>query len=166
MIRFRMPLMATSAGAALTTVGLLLIVGCGDETGLAKRYPVSGTVTYQDKPVAKGQIHFLPTDPKSTTQREANGFIENGHFTLTTATPGDGALPGPYHVTITAVEIDTTQINETVAKYGGGGRQQDIAKATKKAKSLVPPKYQLPETSELKATVKEGSNTFEFKLTD
>ena len=58
MIRFRMPLMATSAGAALTTVGLLLIAGCGDETGLAKRYPVSGTVTYQDKP----GVYFFSLD--------------------------------------------------------------------------------------------------------
>ena len=39
MIRFRFGRMA------VTAAGLGLIVGCGDDTGLDKRYPVSGTVT-------------------------------------------------------------------------------------------------------------------------
>jgi len=164
MSTLRLRLIATSAGAALTAVGLVLIAGCGDDTELGKRYPVSGTVTYHDRPVEKGQIQFLPADPQK--QRPANGFIENGHYTLTTLTPGDGALPGDYKVTIKAMQIDDSKVNETVAKYGGGGRQEDIAKATAAAKLLVPPKYQLPETSGLKVTVKEGSNPFDFPLTD
>jgi hypothetical protein len=160
----RLHVVAASAGAALTAVGLVLIAGCGDDTGLDKRYPVSGTVTYNDKPVEKGQISFIPADPGK--QRPANGFIENGRFTLTTATSGDGALPGNYRVTIKAVQTDDSKIIETVVKKGGGGRQQDIAKATANAKLLVPPKYQLPETSELEAKVEEKSNTFDWKLTD
>jgi hypothetical protein len=157
-------LRTTSAGIALTAVGLILIAGCGDDTGLGKRYPVTGMVTYKDQPVEKGQISFIPKD--ANAQRPANGFIENGRYTLTTSTPADGALPGEYAVTITALQVDDSKVRETVAKYGGGGRQQEIAEATAKAKPLVPPKYQLPETGKLTATVKAEPNTINFTLTD
>jgi len=149
---------------AVAALGLVVVLGCGDDTGLAKRYPVSGTVKYNGQPVEKGQINFIATD--KVNQRDANGFIENGHYILTTAKPGDGALPGDYGVVITAIQTDDSKVIETVVKQGGGGRQQDIAKAHATGKLLVPPKYQLPETSGLKATVKTESNTFDFNLTD
>ena len=66
--------------------------GCGDDTGLGQRYAVSGTVKYNGKPLEKGQISFIATDKNK--QRDANGFIQDGQYNLTTATPGDGALPG------------------------------------------------------------------------
>ena len=37
---------------------------------------------------------------------------------------------------------------------GGSGRQDDVAKATRKAKSEIPSKYQLPDTSGLTYEVK------------
>jgi hypothetical protein len=164
MRRLRARFIVTSASVALTAVGLALILGCGDDTGLEKRYPVSGMVTYNDKPVEKGQISFLPVDP--TKQRPANGTIVDGRYSLTTATPGDGALPGEYRVTIISKEVDDSITLETSKKKGGGPRQKDIARAAAKAKNLVPGKYQLPETSGLKRIVKEVSNTFDFDLTN
>jgi hypothetical protein len=154
----------TPLGGALTVVGLLLIAGCGDDTGLGKRYPVTGQVSYKDQPVAKGQIAFVPVDPKEG--RAANGSIENGRFHLTTATPGDGALPGKYKVTIRSEDVDTTQVIDTVKKHGGGGRQGEIAQAAAKAKNLVPARYKLPDTSDLEVTVEARSNTFDFPLKD
>jgi hypothetical protein len=154
----------TPIATALAAAGLLVIAGCGDDTGLGKRYPVSGTVTYKDQPVEKGQIAFIPVDPKE--QRPANGFIENGRYTLTTATPGDGAMPGKYKVTIQSQSVDTTQVIETVKKQGGGGRQGDIAKAASKAKNLIPSKYLLTDTSGLEATVEARSNQLDFPLND
>jgi hypothetical protein len=148
-------------GSALLSLGLFL--GCGDDTGLAKRFPVSGTVTYKGEKVAKGQISFIS---KKSDGRAANGFIQDGRYTLTTATDGDGALPGEYGVQITAKEADETKIAETIRKEGGGARQVDVGKSTVKAKNLIPAKYQLPETSGLNATVKEESNTFDFDLKD
>ena len=65
--------------------------GCGDDTGLGKRYPVSGTVTYNGTPLEKGQISFIATDKNK--QRDANGFIQAGRYTLTTATPEDAPCP-------------------------------------------------------------------------
>jgi hypothetical protein len=147
-----------------TVLGLLATLGCGDDTGLGKRYPVYGMVTYNGKLVEKGQISFIPVDKEKL--RAANGLIEEGGYTLTTATPGDGALPGEYGVTVVSQEVDDTKVIETVTKYGGGGRQADIAKAAAKAKNLIPGKYRLPETSQLKYTVKEESNKIDIDLKD
>src|SRR4051794_15792650 len=92
-----------AATTALAGIGLVLIAGCSDDTGIAKRYRVSGTVTYKGEAVPKGNISFIPTTPNG---REATGAIANGKFTLTTATPDDGALPGSYKVTVIAQEAD------------------------------------------------------------
>ncbi len=151
-------------GVALAVAGLVLIAGCGDDFGLGKRYPVSGKVTYKDQPLEKGQISFIPVDPKET--RAAGGTIENGRFSLTTATPGDGALPGKYKVTIRSEDVDTSKVIDTIKKHGGGGRQGEIAQAAAKAKNLVPARYKLPETSDLEVTVEAKSNTFDFPLKD
>src|SRR6476660_5779935 len=102
MAMFNIHQIKSRAGVTATAAGLCLILGCGDDTGLAKRYPVSGTVTYHDAPLEKGQITFIPAD--RTKQREAAGTIEGGRYTLTTGTAGDGALPGEYGVTITSLE--------------------------------------------------------------
>jgi hypothetical protein len=152
---------------AVTAAGLGLILGCGDDTGLDKRYPVTGMVTYKNQPVEKGQISFIATD--KTKQRDASGSIENGRYTLTTATPGDGALPGKYNVTIVSKEVnpeDAAKIKATIEKFGGSARQGDTGKAAARAKNLIPGKYQLPETGGLTATVEERSNNFDFTLTD
>jgi hypothetical protein len=153
---------ASLLGIALA---MALLPSCGDDSGLGKRYPVSGAVTYKGEPLESGQISFVPATPGETT-REATGTIENGSYTLTTATDGDGALPGEYKVRIVAKAIDDTTIKKTIAQKGGGARQQDVGKAFAKGKNLVPAKYQLTETSGLTAKVEEKSNTVDFDLKD
>jgi len=154
---------ACRVAAALAGMGAVLILGCGDSTGLPNRYPVSGTVTYQGKPVEKGSINFIPDYPDGLA---AAGEIENGEYSLTTATPGDGAIPGKYKVTIVAVEMDTSKLNE-IAKGGQHHHDKTFAKAVKNAKKLVPSKYQLPEMSGLTAEVKAQTNSgVNFELTD
>jgi len=159
-------LITIPACAVLIAVGLCLLSGCADDTGLGKRYPVYGTVTYKDSPVEAGRISFIPADSKIADRRAAAGEITNGSYSLTTAVEGDGALPGEYFVTIVSKLVDDSKVKETIQKYGGGGRQQDVAKAAAQAKDLIPGKYQLPETSKLKVTVKESSNKLDFPLTD
>ena len=126
-------ILSTGTCVASTLLGLFAVLGCGDDTGLGQRYPVSGTVTYNGKPVEKGQISFIATDKNK--QRDANGFIQDGSYTLTTATPGDGALPGEYGVTVTSIEVDDSKVIETVTKYGGGGRQQRSARPPRKPRT-------------------------------
>lgn len=154
---------ACRVAAALGGMSAVLILGCGDSTGLEKRYPVSGTVTYQGKPVEKGSINFIPTQPEG---RAAGGQIEDGDYSLTTAEPGDGALPGTYKVTIIAVEVDDTKMKE-IAKGGQFHHDAAFAKALRTAKKLVPAKYQLPEMSGLTAEVKAQTNSgVDFELKD
>ena len=147
---------------AVAVTGLVTVLGCGDDSGLAKRYSVSGTVNYNGKPVEKGTITFTPSVEGG---RAASGDIADGSYSLTTVTPGDGAIPGAYKVTVMAKEIDTTKLKE-VAKGGQFHHDKDFAKANKTAKALIPPKYQLASTSDLTAEVKASSNTIPFELKD
>jgi hypothetical protein len=143
--------------------GLFLVVGCGDTTGLEKRYPVYGTVTYQGKPVEKGTINFIPSKPGEG--RAAGAPIQNGSYSLTTASQGDGALPGAYDVTVSSKSIDTSAM-EAVAKGGQFHHDATFAKANKEAKDLVPAKYGSITTSGLKAQVKTESNKYDYELKD
>jgi len=146
----------------LVSCALVVAVGCGDGTGLSKRYKVGGNVTYKGAPVEKGEISFKPVDPNLA--QAATSVIENGSYQLTTAVKGDGAFPGEYTVTITSKNVDLTQ---ATANAGGGSlRQDDVAKANKDAKDNIPSKYSLAETSNLKFTVEKKSNTANFELTD
>jgi hypothetical protein len=145
-------------------VAILAVIGCGDSSGLEKRYPVSGNVTYKGQPVPKGNVFFVPVD--STKGRSAGGEIsEDGSYTLTTAEEGDGALPGEYKVSVISQDIDMSAVLKEAG--GGAGRQSEtFRKATKQAKDLVPKKYGDPETSGLRKTVETRSNTINLELTD
>lgn len=150
---------------SLSFASAIAIFGCADD-GLGKRYPVSGTVTYQGKPVEKATISFVNAD---AAVHSASGTVENGSFTLTTLTEGDGAFPGKYTVTIDARTPDMNAAADAAKKKGNtsGYIPQDFtAKAYKDAKSTLPAKYQASNTSPLKFDVKEQSNSFEIKLED
>ena len=154
-------------GLALRTALIAAMVifttfGCGDDTGLSKRYPVSGKVIYKGQPVEKGRISFIPTTAEG---RPAAGQVENGRYTLTTLVPNDGAIPGTYKVTVTAREVDDSEM-KAIAKGGQFHHDNAFAKAVKNAKALVPSKYALAETSGLEREVKGQSNSIDFDLTD
>jgi hypothetical protein len=155
------PLVIT-LGVAATVV----ILGCGDDSGLARRYPVSGTVKYKGEPLKVGQIAFEPASPPMLQGgRHAEGFIENGYYTLTTANEGDGALPGDYNVLIFSSDLNVTTL---IPKEGGPLHQGEVShvKAIKAAKSPIPMKYAKSETSGLKAKVAAKTNRFDFDLAD
>lgn len=155
---------ARHSAFALAAAGLVTVFGCSDNSGLGKRYAVSGTVSYNGKPVEKGTITFKPaTDSESA--RAASGDIKDGKYSLTTAEPGDGALPGSYKVTVVAKDMDTAELT-AAAKGGQHHHDAAFAKAVKTAKALVPAKYQIPDTSGLTAEVKESSNSIPFDLKD
>jgi len=142
----------TIADACLRTrllvlaIAAMVPIACSGGSGLSS---VSGKVTYQGKPVPKGTVAFQSTNPEG---RNATGAIgEDGSYTLQTENPGDGALPGDYNVTISARD-------EVILDY--------IPLKPPPVKRLAPAKYEKAETSGLKATVKSGSNTINFDLTD
>jgi hypothetical protein len=162
LVRARKPLVA----AFVASLSFLLLA-CGDDQFGRKRYPVSGSVTYNGNAVEKGEVNFQNVDPDGSA---ATGIIENGRYSLTTFSPGDGAIPGKYRVSVTSKNVDMAAAEAELVKKGmpkGTAMPQEFsAKAQKDAKSNIPPKYSIPDTSGLEYTVKEGYNTYDIKLTD
>ena len=107
-----------------------------------------------------GTITFLPEDSKA---KPAVGTINDGKYSLTTLTPGDGAFPGKYQVTVISKDVDSSAVN---AAPNSLNRLKTVAAANLAAKSRIPPRYELPSTSELVREVLPKANTFDFDLAD
>jgi len=93
---------------------LLLGLGCGGR----KSYnfvPVSGKVTWDDKPLAKATVHYKPTDfGGGEPPPEAYGTTdEEGRYTLAPVGEGlvgsTGAVPGKYLVQVSVSAADRKQ---------------------------------------------------------
>lgn len=152
-------------GIAVGFAAMAVILGCGDDSGLATRYKVSGTVKYKGEAVPKGTVVFEPTNPPPPQGRVAQGSIENGSYTLTTLTPNDGALPGEYKVIIMSSDLDVAALSKG---QGGLLHQGDKGhvEALKAAKNPLPQKYAQSDKTPEKAKVEARSNTFDFDLKD
>jgi hypothetical protein len=124
---------------------LLLVTGCGGSDG-PEFASVSGTVTWQGKPLSGAQVAFAP----ETGGKIAQGVTDSdGGYRLFTIKPGDGALVGKHRVTIVARE----KAQVSLPGY-----------PTPPAAPRIPEKYFDAQTSELTADVQSGSNTFDFTL--
>lgn len=128
--------------ALLSAAWLMCIVGCGS----AEPYhAISGKVTVDQQPLAKGVITLYPTGPGTTV----GGEIVDGQFSL----PEErGPTPGSYRV-------------EIVAFRPSGKKEFDVDLNTNVDVEVqyLPAKYNTK--SELTLTVNEGENApFDFKL--
>ncbi len=134
--------------------GLALILsslGCRGQA-LPQAVAVTGTITYQSKPVAGAQVVLNSTDPAG---KPASGTTDaQGKFAVQTyvdpATQVQGALPGNYKVTVTKVE-KSTMSSEDMMKASSGKKPVG-------PKHLLPAKYSSPATTDLPVEVKKGSN--------
>jgi hypothetical protein len=145
--------------AIVAGLGLLVILGCGSD-GLGKRYSVTGKVTYKGSALPSGTISFLPEDSKA---KAAVGTITDGYYRLTTLSPGDGAFPGKYQVTVVSKDVDSSAVS---AAPNSLRRLKTVAAANLAAKSRIPARYELASTSGLVREVLPQSNTFDFDLSD
>jgi hypothetical protein len=147
----------------------LSLASCGGEgDAFGKRYPVSGTVTYNGQPLEKGAISFVPE-----TGAGATGIIEKGSYALSTGGEQDGAMPGKYKVTITAREDSEALAKAEFAKVSKRPEseitaipRQFLANAAGSAKSLIPAGYGDVRSTSLTAEVKAETNTFPFTISD
>jgi hypothetical protein len=158
MMPIRVSIRPAGLGRWVVAVGAVAFLGCGDD-GLAKRYPVSGKVTYKGETLASGTITFTPADGNAGI-RAAFGAIVDGRYQLTTQSNNDGAMAGKYKVSIVARSYDETakgQENKAL-------RRDKMAKVLgKTSKNLVPPKFNIPETSGLTAEVPGGKYDFDLQ---
>lgn len=176
MLMFSRSALVRGSFAVLVASGALVMISCGGgDDGLGKRYPVSGTVTYNGSPLEKGSISFVPDDPKGLG---GSGSIENGAYTMSTGGNGDGVQVGKYKVTITAKEDASAKAKADFDKARAARKEvtgteenaviprQFMVKAEAEAKSLIPRGYGDPLTTTQTAEVKAQSNTIDFKLSD
>lgn len=128
--------------------GIACCLGCGSNK--PKTTPVSGMVTYKGAAVSAGIVRFNPADPKKG--RVAEGKLDSsGNFKLSTFHPGDGALPGDYHVTILPSVADPNAL------------AKDVVPKEKSAPPF-PEKYGDAKTSGFKETIKGGEPRSNVKL--
>jgi hypothetical protein len=139
----------------------IALSGCGGP----KLAPVHGRVTLHGKPVTTGKIRFYPE-----AGRPALGVIApDGTYTLTTFTPGDGALLGAHRITIYSTSVGSGSMTEPKSV------EEELALAKKgyppgkwlvagKVTWLVPEKYSRQETSPLTATVENKTNELNFDI--
>lgn len=84
---------AVMAGAAL--------VGCGAKEQL---HDVSGTITFQGKPIPKGLIFFDPDPSKGTPGTQGFANIENGKYDTAIQGQGKGIRGGTYTIRISGFD--------------------------------------------------------------
>jgi hypothetical protein len=83
----------------IIAVPILYVLGCG---GGPKLVTVKGKVLFDNgQPVTAASICFIPDADKGNNGQLATSLLaEDGSFTLRTYPHGDGAMLGPYKVTI------------------------------------------------------------------
>jgi hypothetical protein len=139
-----------AAGASLCCLiaFALTVPACGPSGPEMAR--VRGKVTIKGGgPMTRGTVSFASTDPARANASSQVGA--DGTYDLQTREPGDGAQLGEYKVTVS--DVETSQILDYIPK-----------KPVAKPKALISSKYGSAETTPLSATVKRGSNTFDFEL--
>ena len=133
----------TSPPSMLGVAALLLASGCSGGGDGLPREAVSGVVTLDGKPLARGMIQFRPADSGAAPGPSVGGgsVVEDGRFSIPRES---GLVPGSYKVSINASSDDpSTPTKGRVVRKAG------------LAKELIPPKYN--SNTELAVDVKEGN---------
>jgi hypothetical protein len=151
----------TRKGVSLLVAGLLLLaMGCGSKGS------ISGTVTYNGKPITSGTIVFAP----DSGEPSVNAPIADGKYTI------DKVPPGPAKVGVSSVFSGSgalTPMQMALQKSGGKPPEGDIPEGARKlmegasnAKQgvKIPDDYGDPSKSGLTYTVKGGKQTQDFDL--
>ena len=76
-----------------------LLVGCGGGVDGPDRYPIEGKVTYDGKPLPKGNIIFIPDDSKGNAGPGTTVAVLNGVFKSE-----EGTIGGPHIAEITGYD--------------------------------------------------------------
>lgn len=149
-----------AAVTALLSLGILS--GCGG-TDRPEVVPVSGTVTFNDEPVAGATVRFLADG----APRPATGVTaEDGTFQLTTYEPNDGAVPGTHRVTVTKSPEQAeppAAVTDLESDAYTDAMQQ--AQKTPRGNGGLPGRYADPGRTDLSIEIRPGEpNKVELEL--
>ena len=136
------PLRVGWSGVILAT----LLVGCSSRPALVQ---ISGVVRFEGRPLAKGEIRFLP---KPGTAAPANGArIVDGRYRVTAR---GGLLPGGYRVEIESGS--TTGSEPAMPEPGAGPPQAPLA---------IPARYNVESTLEAEISGEPREQSLDYELT-
>jgi hypothetical protein len=130
---------------------LMLSYGCGGDPSL-ETAELSGTVTFEGKPLPEGEIRFVPI--KDTQGPACAGDIRQGIYKITAR---GGITVGTHRVEIRAMrDIPGSQSLPDIPGHKSGEKPRE---------QYLPPKYNQQSTFEI--TVKSGgrAQTRDFSLT-
>lgn len=141
--RFASQVVRRAVGGVLVLVCCAVMPGCGP-SGPARLpvHPVSGSLTFQGKPLANALLVLHPKtkDPERPFSARAQTDA-NGAFKVTTYDQDDGAPAGEYAVTVQYYQL-----------VGQGGSFEP-------GPNVLAPKLSTPETTDITVRVAEGPNT-------
>ena len=154
------PYWAMATATSLLVVAMVGLVGCGPRGPAVEM--VEGVVLLDGEPVEGATVFFSPApeDGKPQGGMPAAGRTgAGGTFRLNAvggAKAGAGTKVGEYVVTVVKQESDALPAPDPNGPPAPPG---DI-----KLRDMLPAVYKLGTTSPLRATVKQGKNTYRFEL--
>ena len=142
-------------GCMLIVVGTSMFfqAGCGGRGDQPDLGQVAGTITLDGKPLSGIAVVFQPD-----SGRPSRGMTDaEGKYELTYIRQTKGTKVGSNRV-----EIAPSEDGEAEGLEIGDDESKSDTKRSKSGKPTIPSRYNA--RSELKADVKAGKNTFDFKL--
>lgn len=127
--------------------------GCGGPSDQPQLGQVTGTITFNGKPLSGVAVVFQPV-----SGRPARGMTDSeGKYELNYIRQTKGTKVG-----LNRVEIAPSEDGEGEESESTDEQSQPTGKKSKSGKPAIPARYNAQ--SELKVEVKAGENTFDFKL--
>lgn len=125
----------------LPLIVALLAAGCGEGDARPPVQPVAGRVLVDGKPAARARVTFHRSPASPAAEVPYAESDADGAFRPTTRLTGDGTPAGDYDLTVIWPEIRVDHGEEVAGADRLKGR------------------YDTPQKSNLKATIREGENT-------
>jgi hypothetical protein len=142
--------------AALILFGALVIAPLGCGSGRENLGLVSGTLSWNKKPVPGIQIVFVPDEDRGSKGKRSLGITDaNGHFHLLCDNGQPGAVIGFHKVLLMASGRMTDR---------GDPAQSAAAGSKTPVRPVIPPEYGNPAATPVKREVKPGSQTIDLDL--
>ena len=151
----RIPLRRACGLLGMIAVTSLAQGGCGGAGDALPREPISGTVTFDGRPLEGGTIQFQPASQKEGVA--SGGKISGGRFDIPRA---EGPVPGKYNVAIFAEGKSESSSAEGVDP---GAPRPRGRRNLNDLRGPIPARYNIQ--TELTAEVNPGGpNSFTFAL--
>jgi hypothetical protein len=153
-----------------TNIIVMIFLGCcfcGCSAKGISVVSVTGTVTYQGKPVADALVALVP---QSSDSRGASAMTESdGTFTLLTqGATTSGAMTGEYKILVSKfIEVDNSGkevVREAPKPFDPNDSPTPQIQYAQK--NLLPEKYNNKDTTTLTTNITKGKNHLTLKLDD